>query len=595
MKPYNLEIFDRQFNYRAHTLIDANTFKHQEDMLTIVDNTITLSKTDITIRENPSSGSTGDRTVGISDYVRITVGDNEFSGVVKKLEKEDDKLVITYTDFLSLFNHEVFTDPLEVAYTTIEYYIRDLLRASFINNSDISQNIPGLAISVKSTTLGTFDFMNTTKRKVVLNILNDVIYPAFNKYLVGCYISFNAANKSIQINIGSRNSSVAGTIDLNLPNIIDKNVLIRGTSNEINKLTIIEDSEDDNYPSYNYYLHTDFTYDTNGSTNRLLPVISDMELVNFDTLAESSYWIEKVGALTAVDLIEIDRPISDAEIADIKMGLAMYAPFIYSARITPNYNHYSTMVDTFVSWVLSQSPFYASLSNPYRFYECEVNPYDDLQEAGEGYYYYTVTYLTGGSNRGYDAITYKGSEGYDRHIYDTIPGTPGWHTSSPITGRLNAHCNYHAVIKQNIKIILYVNIYGNNNIPSVYELDVTIWNGLPRDEYVAGHDAYIQSNAYKNDIAAYKTAHLPDLLSDYAGSVFGTSKYKNLIELTARADDPMIAPLDIGFGWHMNLIHKGTSYHSILTGGTVLPNGLVKLTFGMIRLELTKILNMKGV
>ena len=595
MKPYNLEIFDRQFNYRSHALIDANEFEHQEDMLTIADNTITLLKTDITIRENPSSGSTGDGTVGISDYVRITAGDNEFSGVVKKLEKEDDKLVITYTDFLSLFNHEVFTDPLEVAYTAIEYYIADLLRTSFINNSDTSQNIPGLAISVKSTTLGTFDFMNTTKRKVVLNILNDVIYPAFSKYLVGAYILFKVAEQRIVVEIGRKTSAILGTIDLNLPNVLDKNVLIRGTSNETNKLTIIEDSEDDNYPSYNYYLHTDYLYDTDGSTNRLLPVINDMELVNINTLAENSFWIEKAGALTAVDLIEIDRPISDAEIADIKMGLAMYAPFIYSERITDNYNHYSTMVDSFVSWVLTQSPFYASLSNPYRFYECENNPYDDLQEAGEGYYYYTVTYLTSGSNRGYDAITYKGSEGYDRHIYDTIPGTPGWHTSSPINGRLNADCNYHAVIKQNIEITLYVNIYGNDNIPSVYELDVTIWNGLPRDEYVAGHDAYIQSNTYKTAIATYKAAHLSDILNDYAGSVFGTSKYKNLIELTARADDPMIAPLNIGFGRHMNLIHKGTSYHSVLTGGAILQNGLVKLTFGMIRLELTKILNMKGV
>ena len=254
------------------------------------------------------------------------------------------------------------------------------------------------------------------------------------------------------------------------------------------------------------------------------------------------------------------------------------------------------MSESYVSWILEQAPFYRTLGNWYYWYDCSGgNPYDDLQEKGEGYYYYTISYLTGSSNQGYDAITYKGTSGYERFIYDEIPGTSGWHTSDPIRGRLNAFCDYHAVIKQNIKITLYITIRGNEGIPSVYQFNVTIWNGLTKDEYREAHDAYLKSSTYKNNILTYKNAHLSEILSNYAGSAFGTSKYKNLIELTMLADDPLIRPLPMSFGAHLNIIHKGVAYHSILTGKTYMKNGLAKLTFGMIRLELTKILNMKGV
>ena len=61
-----------------------------------------------------------------------------------------------------------------------------------------------------------------------------------------------------------------------------------------------------------------------------------------------------------------------------------------------------------------------------------------------------------------------------------------------------------------------------------------------------------------------------------------------------RADDTMINPLSMEIGQIVSIIHNGVSYDSILTGKEI-HGGLVKLIFGTIRLELTKILNMKGV
>lgn len=606
MRPFELEIFDRQFNYRAHALIGADEFQWQQDMLSGVNNTIKLYGTDIVIRENPASGSTGDGTVAISDYVRIITNTYSFSGVVKKLEKEDDTLIITYTDFTSLFNHEVFTDPLEVTNSTIENYIAKLLTLSFISNSDTSQRIPGLTITVVTATVGVFDFVDPSKKMAVINILNDLIYPAFKKYLVGLYVHFDVGNKNINVEIRRKATNIIKTIESDLPNVMDKNVLIRGTSTEINKLTIIDDDEEHDFPKYNYYLHTDYTYDTNGSTNRLLPVINDMELVDMNTLAEAGYWTANAGVLYAADLIELDRTLTNSEVSNISSGMSLLASYIYSARGTgkENFDYIGTSTNVHTAyWELNEQLVSSALDrfgNHYQWFANESpdnNIYDDIQELGEGYYWFIAEVLTGSSHREYSAQANKGN--YDGHyhitINGTIPTTPGDHRSNPISCSGWVDCGSHDLIKQDVKITLYATLFGNGGTPSVYEFQFVTYSKVDREEYEAALDTYKQTVTYKNNVAAYKSSHLSDILSDYAGSVFGTSKFKNLIELTVKQNDSLVEPMTIPFGRHLNIIHKGMSYHSILTGITVLPNGLSKLTFGMIRLELTKLLNMKGV
>ena len=121
MKPYEIEIYDRHFNFRANALMDPNDFQYEYDMTTTVKNTITISNTDITIRDNASSGSAGDRKTATSDYIRINLGDGIFvTGVIVKLEKQNRNLVITYAPFIELFNHEMLIVVEEVKTTNIE-------------------------------------------------------------------------------------------------------------------------------------------------------------------------------------------------------------------------------------------------------------------------------------------------------------------------------------------------------------------------------------------------------------------------------------------------------------------------------------------
>lgn len=610
MKPFEIEVFDRNLNFRSNTLIDADSFQYSFDMLTKINNVLTLPAAGISIREDPSSGSAGDETIGLSDYIRISTNDITFEGVVKKLEKDGDFLTVTYTDLVHLFDHEVFTDPLEVTQTSIENYIAKLLRLSFVDNPDSSQEIPGLVLYVKSATVGVFDFVDVSKKMAVINILNDLIYPAFTKYLVGLYITFDIENKQIKVDIGRKTEAILKTIELDLPNVLEKNVLIRGTSTEVNKLTIIEDDEAHDFPLHHYYLHTDYTYDTDGSTNRMLPVINDMELVNMNTLTENGYWFANANVLYASDLIELDRALMNSEMGDISSGMLLTQNFIYTARGSGRFNQdyidtttgdrtaYYWLVDAAVYKVLDQLPG----GQQYRYHWLsgetpDNNIWDDIENAGEGYFWYLAEVFSTAVHHTYHVLENKGN--YDGYYHvtlnDAVPTTTGDHTSDPIDCVGWLDCSTHLVVKQDVKITMYATIIGNEGIPSKYELHYVTYSKVTREEYETGLDDYKQSSNYQQDLAAYKNAHLSEILSNYAGSVFGTSKYKNLIELTVEEDDALVDPWTIGAGRHLNIIHKGTSYHSILTGGSYMKGGLIKLVFGMIRIELTKLLNMKGV
>lgn len=77
-----------------------------------------------------------------------------------------------------------------------------------------------------------------------------------------------------------------------------------------------------------------------------------------------------------------------------------------------------------------------------------------------------------------------------------------------------------------------------------------------------------------------------------AAEVFGEKQFNNLIELEVCHGDEMIDPEGIQIGQLVSIIHDGVSYGSILSGKTV--QETAKLTFGCIRLDLTKIIKTGG-
>ncbi len=69
---------------------------------------------------------------------------------------------------------------------------------------------------------------------------------------------------------------------------------------------------------------------------------------------------------------------------------------------------------------------------------------------------------------------------------------------------------------------------------------------------------------------------------------FANLAYSNLIEITVMKKDALIHPEEMEFGQVVSIVSDGVAYSSILTGREIDQN--IKLIFGTIRLDLTKIL-----
>lgn len=78
-----------------------------------------------------------------------------------------------------------------------------------------------------------------------------------------------------------------------------------------------------------------------------------------------------------------------------------------------------------------------------------------------------------------------------------------------------------------------------------------------------------------------------------ADEMFNKNKYENYITLEVLADDELIKPLSMEIGQVVNIISEGKSYSSKLTG-LEYDGETVKLIFGYVRYELTKILKGRG-
>lgn len=78
---------------------------------------------------------------------------------------------------------------------------------------------------------------------------------------------------------------------------------------------------------------------------------------------------------------------------------------------------------------------------------------------------------------------------------------------------------------------------------------------------------------------------------DKADDILKKSDFDNLIELQFRSSDKIIPEMEIG--QPCRIIKNGTVYHTVLTGITQ-KSGLKTLIFGGVRIDLTKILRLKG-
>lgn len=260
MKQYSIEIFDRSFNLLCHT--NAEIDGYSEDYLSPVTNEVTVFNCDA------SKG----------DYIRIKNRTNEYFGIISSIESQTEKVMtISYGSFLSLFDTDILFDTdLQGGNVSLEQTIANIITSMFVSNSDSSMNVSGLSVTTQGTTSNWgFNLKSDTENKhhCIINFYSVIISRALEKYGVRIKVVPNIQNKTISLIVGKSTSDIVN-IESDLQNIVEKNIIIKETNNDVNKLVVYNT---ENYTTTRvYYLHPNGTYDTSNS-NRITPVVQEIK------------------------------------------------------------------------------------------------------------------------------------------------------------------------------------------------------------------------------------------------------------------------------------------------------------------------------
>lgn len=552
MRPYSVEIFDKNMDFQFNALIEKLDFK--TDAVSQVKNTFKITK-----NFKPSSDPRG-------WYVKITRynGTQEFSyndnyeGVITAFEEGEDFNTVTFTDLAALFDLDIPMLSVSLQGKTIESFVEEVITNTFKNSSDASQNLPiPLSTNVTSSTYGSFDCFNTDEEVISVNILRDIINPAYSSYGIYTRVTINYQYKMIELWIGIPNYAIK-TIESDLPNVIDSQFTIKkeqGT--QINKVII--------YDKYTmteryYYLYTDGTVSTSSSLSgktRVTPVHTKVLIIDKYSMAKNIVDGKYEGYLDTLSNLAINsRTLTNAELAELQSVCNVLMPMYRSYIGLPTYS-FSKIYD-------SREPGYGVLFT----FSTTSGP--------------SITSSTNSVIKAY-------SDGGDKFTHF------GNNNKSIIDGYLyDEEYNFYGHAMFNVT----VQVEGSYVIG-----DSTISGTFAQYDYIPfGHDEgskavaeYKKTTAYTNEIESnLNSAAILNQMQSWAESEFAKNSYNNYIEITVLQSDSMIDPQRMNIGQIVNITHDGVSYNSILTGKEV-SGGLVKLIFGTIRLELTKILNMKGV
>lgn len=257
MMQCNIEIFDAEGRYRDSIQLVPKT--HKVDYLTPPKNSIQLPK---------------DTMVYKGDWIFFCSGKTTFWGIVSGVQEGSMWNTASYSDFLNVFDMNVYANAEELNEKTVEQWIADIITSTFVNNVDTVQNIKGMRVVCDTQTKGALEF-----DKNVSNLLKDIMYVALTKYNIVLEPVINRANNNVELHV-RRKDSRGICIEADLPNVLTKKITIgEGKANK-NKITIIH--KEDESERYTFYMLENGTVtEDENEDGRIAPVISDTVLLEF--------------------------------------------------------------------------------------------------------------------------------------------------------------------------------------------------------------------------------------------------------------------------------------------------------------------------
>lgn len=217
MRLYNVEFFNKNLEYVGSQQIPA--FSYEDDYLSPTANTIELLK---------------DTRVEVGNFViiRSMTTEEKLYGIVTAITTEKTQK-IKFKSLVSLLD----VDAEIGTYTSVEGWLENAITNTFIVNDDEEQIIPRLLCKKTSSTKGN---LGEEKENLIINIY-DVCVHALKLYGIAVNFSIDLKKRYITVTIG-KVVALNRVIEADLPNVIDKNIVIKNGDNALNKETIINNS-----------------------------------------------------------------------------------------------------------------------------------------------------------------------------------------------------------------------------------------------------------------------------------------------------------------------------------------------------------------
>lgn len=315
MQAYNVEIFDRNFNYISHQQIERPDII--EDYLAPEEFTATMLNAD----------------AHKGDYIRF----DDYVGVISEITKGERLMDVSVKPFISLFSIEfLFDTDYQGSGTSLEAFLKLTIDDLFVNNTDAEQAIPGLTVATTSSTAGWGFHITSTEEgqhRAIINLYDSIISRACEKYQVTLRPTFDFHNKTVTLEVGT--VSGGKTIEADLPNVLTKSVTETTSENAVNKL-IVYDSNGYTQ-AVTYYLHTDGTYDGTDA-DRITPVVLEVKATAAEedgkTFAQMAADVaaETFGQSEYRDLIELTVTKDDTLVTPLSLQFGQLCTIIADGK-----------------------------------------------------------------------------------------------------------------------------------------------------------------------------------------------------------------------------------------------------------------------
>lgn len=279
MTRYRVEVYDPDFNFISFGSISTKDIK-----------------IDYLIEENSIIEIPDVITAHINDYLALKQNGKLYMyGIISNVEYSTGRTSITFIHFMKYLNVDILEDAEIFKTVSAEEWLYNRLNDLY-DGSDTVQNIHGFSCEYNSTTM--IDYESTAEPGTMETInLFTFVQMLLQRYeiMVTWRVDFSA--KTVKATISVIDTSSIWTLKLGIADTPEYSIDIHSIEGTYNKIKYF--NEEDLTDTVTYYLHTDGSIDTDGSTGRLVPVTYTEKTAAPDTTEGEEKTFEEVALLDA--------------------------------------------------------------------------------------------------------------------------------------------------------------------------------------------------------------------------------------------------------------------------------------------------------